>query len=107
MAQELLSQGPQITQKGGTAKPSQAANLRSKANNAKASKEAKEATAKQAGLAQMQGNGDPNQSCGSDSNRSAETMDDEEVAAFWGLVQLIVRCHESENKDVLLKPKEK
>ena len=52
-------------------------------------------------------NADAKESHGSESKSSAETMDDEEVESFWGLVQLIVRCHESENKDVLLKPKEK
>jgi len=59
------------------------------------------------GLAQTLGNGDQNQSSGSDSNQSSQSMTEDEQEAFWGLVQLIVRCHESENKDIQLKPKEK
>ena len=83
-------------------------NLRSKAGNAKANREAKEAAAKlNAGLAQTMGGIDPNNCSASDSKRSEETMDADDLDAFWSLVRLVLSCHEAENKDILPKPKEK
>ena len=34
-------------------------------------------------------------------------MDADDLDAFWGLVKLLVCCHEDKNKDILPMPKEK
>ena len=58
-------------------------------------------------MGKVVGDADPNNCSASDSKRSDETMDADDLDAFWGLVKLVVCCHEDMNKDILPMPKEK
>ena len=93
--------------KPATVKQSQAANLRSRSSNAKAAKESKEPSSKPITAALPVDSAQYNNCSASDSKRSDETMDADDLDAFWSLVRLLVSCHEGENKEILPKPKEK